>query len=271
MEKMNDLRDLLKHEIADLHSAEEQIINAMPSMIENANNQSLKQSLERHLRITEQQLKRIEQIHNKLEGKKQESKGLWSRLTQQKHECKGMKGIIEEGEKVLGEDMDPDVKDAAIIASCQKIEHYEICGYGTAKAYAEELNMPDIAEALSKTLNEEYEADLLLSDLAEGRINKEAEGKSTSRGTRTTSSREKVRSEEYEMEMASGARTSGGANRGTTRSESENNRGTRSSAAGKRSNASTKGRGASTTPRTSSGSRNPRGNTSRSSSNGRSR
>ncbi|HEY0750690.1 MAG TPA: ferritin-like domain-containing protein [Chitinophagaceae bacterium] len=264
MEKMNDLRDLLKHEIADLHSAEEQIINAMPSMIENASDPNLKQSLERHLRITEQQLKRIEQIHTKLEGKKQEKQGLWSRLTQHSHECKGMKGIIDEGEKLMREDMDPDVKDAAIIASCQKIEHYEICGYGTAKAYAEELNLSDIVEALSKTLNEEYEADLLLSDLAENRVNKEAEGKSTSRGSRTTTSRERVRSEEYEMEMATNSRS----NKGNARGESDQSRGSRSSAADKKT--SSKGRGASTSSSKGSASRNPRGNT-RNSSNGRNR
>src|SRR5215213_3670931 len=86
-----------------------------------------------------------------------------------------MEGIIREGEKILGEPMEPQVVDAAIIACAQKIEHYEICGYGTARAYARELNLGDVAELLEQTLNEEYEADDLLTDLAVGRLNEKAQ------------------------------------------------------------------------------------------------
>lgn len=244
MEKMNDLRDLLKHEIADLLSAEEQIIKALPAMIENANDTNLRQSLEQHLRVTEQQLKRVEQIHNKLEGKKQESKGLWTRLTNAKHECKGMKGIIQEGEKLMNEDMDPEVKDAAIIAACQKVEHYEICGYGTAKAYAEELGLTEIARELDKTLKEEYEADLLLSDLAEARVNKEAESGGNSDRRRQGSSA-RVPREEMEMEMASSSRgnrssDSSGGNGRSTSSTGRSGTGNTRSSSGNRSNTSSK-------------------------------
>lgn len=242
MEKMNDLTDLLKHEIADLHSAEEQIIKALPAMIENASDSNLKKSLEKHLRITEQQFKRIDQVHKKLEGgKKQGNKGLWSRLMESKHECVGMKGILQEGEKIMNEDMDPEVKDAAIIASCQKVEHYEICGYGTAKAYAEELNLRDIALELDRTLQEEYDADLILSDLAESRINQEAEARPGSGSDdRRSAKSERVRREEREMELAAASRS----NRSAGRDDSGNRRtpATSRSKGGNNSNSSTGGR-----------------------------
>src|SRR5215213_7270553 len=87
-----------------------------------------------------------------------------------------MEGIIREGKKVLDEPMEPKVVDAAVVACAQKIEHYEICGYGTARAYARELNLREVADLLEQTLNEEYEADDRLTELAVGRLNEEAEG-----------------------------------------------------------------------------------------------
>ena len=132
MEKMNDLKDLLKHEVQDLYSAEEQIITALPEMVEKAKNPDLKKALQNHLKVTKQQLSRLEQVLNMLGDPEEriENKGLLSRLFKSRQVCKGMQGLIEEGNKVLAEDMHPDVMDAAIIASAQKIEHYEICGYG---------------------------------------------------------------------------------------------------------------------------------------------
>ena len=183
MEKMIDLKDLLKHEVLDLYSAEEQIIKAMPAMIEKAKDSTLKKALEEHLRITEKQKTRLDKIKQKLgEGEKSddngsgEGKGFFSSLFGGgSQKCKGMEGLITEGEKVMGEKMTPEVLDAAIIASAQKIEHYEICGYGTARAFARELNMGEVAELLEETLKEEYEADDRLTDLAVGRLNEEAE------------------------------------------------------------------------------------------------
>ena len=186
MEKLIDLRDLLKHELMDLYSAEEQIIEAMPSMIENANNDKLKTTLREHLKITEKQKTRLEEIQKLLgeseggadTGAGTENKsGFISRLFggSGAQKCKGMEGLISEGEKIMGEDMTPEVLDAAIIASAQKIEHYEICGYGTARAYARELNLGEVAEKLEQTLNEEYSADDLLTDLAVGKVNVKAE------------------------------------------------------------------------------------------------
>lgn len=230
---MNDLRDLLRHEIQDLVSAEDQIIKAMPAMIQKAKNPELKKALKDHQRITEQQRARLDQVMQHLEGGMQEggsneSKGLFSRLMSRRHVCKGMEGILEEGERIMREDMNPEVMDAAIIASAQKVEHYEICGYGTAKAYARELNLTEVERLLDQTLNEEYNADDLLTQLAVGRLNREAESSggarsrtaaagqsgmtSRSEGGRATS-REKSRIDEPEMEMARGNRTSGAGSR----------------------------------------------------------
>ena len=177
MEKMNDLKDLLKHEIQDLYSAEEQIIAALPTMIEKAKNPELKKSLQDHLRVTKQQLSRLEQVQTQLGNKTEngsETKGLLSRLFKSRQVCRGMQGLIEEGNKVMGEDMHPDVLDAAIIACAQKIEHYEICGYGTARTFARELGMEKAAQLLEQTLNEEKEADQTLTGIAESSINMSA-------------------------------------------------------------------------------------------------
>lgn len=179
MEKMINLRDLLVHEVHDLYSAEEQIIGALPKMIEKAGNNQLKKALQDHLKVTEKQKDRLDEVKRLLlteeENEKGNGRGLFGLFGGGAHKCKGTQGLIEEGEKIMSEDMTPEVLDAAIIASAQKIEHYEICGYGTARAYARELNLGDVAELLEETLNEEYEADDLLTDLAVGRLNEEAQ------------------------------------------------------------------------------------------------
>ncbi len=202
MEKMIDLRDLLRHEIMDLYSAEEQIIEAMPAMIENAQNPTLTKLLRDHLKVTEGHLERLKRVQEMMgevteESESGENKGLFSRLFggggSGSQKCRGMEGLITEGQKVMAEDMNTEVKDAAIIAAAQRIEHYEICGYGTARAYARELMLEDIAMLLEETLNEEYEADDLLTQLALGRINEEARtgenrGRGGSSGNRAGSS-----------------------------------------------------------------------------------
>src|SRR5688500_14019358 len=161
--KMNSLSNLLAHEIVDLYSAEEQIIEALPKMVEKAQNQDLKKALNQHLKVTEQQRKRLEKIHKLLQQEDDSSEE-----EPGDSECMGMKGLIEEGEKAMEEEMEPDVMDAAIIASCQKIEHYEISGYGTACAFARELGLTEVEKLLQQTLDEEYLADDLLTDLAVG-------------------------------------------------------------------------------------------------------
>jgi ferritin-like metal-binding protein YciE len=230
MEKMNDLRDLLKHEIEDLQSVEDQILEALPQMIDKANNPDLKKALQEHLQVTQQHKSRLEKIMkdvasgNESNGKKKGFLGIFGG----KQECKGMKGIIEEGQKIMNADISPEALDAAIIASAQKVEHYEICGYGTARTFAKELGMEQVARQLEQTLNEEYEADDLLTSLAIMGINEEAE---TSEGTSSASSRgrssgrvKEKASREMEMEPVSSNRT-----RSSGRSQSGSNSNNQSS------------------------------------------
>ena len=177
MEKMRDLRDLLIHELADLRSAEEQIIEAMPQMIGKALNPQLRQSLEQHLQITHGQLARLEQAQRMLGDHNADDNrsGLLSNLFGSGTHCKGMEGLIDEGQKVMGEDMNPEVMDAAIISCAQKIEHYEICGYGTARAFARQLGLTEVERLLEQTLDEEHQADELLTSMALNSVNLMAE------------------------------------------------------------------------------------------------
>lgn len=189
MEKMRDLRDLLTHEVADLYSAEQQIIEAMPQMIEKANNPQLRQALEQHLQVTRNQLDRLTQVQSILGNKEQNNSdgGLLDNLFGSGVKCKGMEGLIDEGQKVLAENMSPEVKDAAIIACSQKIEHYEICGYGTARAYARQLGLTEAERLLEQTLDEEHQADELLTSMALNSVNLMAETSGGSTGTQYNS------------------------------------------------------------------------------------
>jgi ferritin-like metal-binding protein YciE len=178
MEQLLNLRHLLKHEIEDLYSAEEQIIEALPMMVEKATTPELKKSLEEHLRVTKEQKKRLDKVQQLLlKGEDEEPQSSKSFLEKifGSTKCKGMEGLITEGEKMLKADMDSQVRDAAIIASAQKIEHYEISGYGTARAFANQLSLAEIERLLQTTLNEEYKADDILSVLALKKVNASAE------------------------------------------------------------------------------------------------
>lgn len=184
MEKMRDLRDLLTHEVADLNSAEQQIIEAMPLMIEKANNPQLRQALEQHLQVTRNQVDRLTQVQSILgERQKDSDDGILSNLFGSGVKCKGMEGLIEEGQKVMNENMSPEVMDAAIIACAQKIEHYEICGYGTARAYARQLGLTEAERLLEQTLDEEHQADELMTSMALNSVNLMAETSGGSTGT----------------------------------------------------------------------------------------
>ena len=195
MEPMINLSDLLKHEILDLYSAEEQIIEALPGMIDKAKNPELKKALREHLKVTQEQKRRLDKVKELLGEKTEDGKkkGFFSRLFGGGGEkCKGMEGLISEGQKIMKADITDEALDAAIIASAQKIEHYEICGYGTAKAFARELNLPATEQLLTQTLNEEYTADDLLTALAVGKLNTVAENASESANRRRrNSSRDK--------------------------------------------------------------------------------
>jgi ferritin-like metal-binding protein YciE len=177
MEQMNDLKALLRHDVQMLRSAEEQIIEALPAMIATAHNPVLKQGLEHHLRVTEIQLDRIDQVRHMI-GADEESVTRYSGVLANLMggtKCKGMEGIIEEGQKIMAENLSPEVKDAAIVGGSQKIEHFEIAAYGTARTYAEQLGMHNVAMMLQQTLDEEYEADRMLTAMAVAGINQQAE------------------------------------------------------------------------------------------------
>lgn len=176
MDNMNHLRDLLRYDVRHLVSAEEQIIEAMPAMIAKATNPALKQALEQHLRITETQRTRLTQVQRHLGGDNDDNdEGIFSGLFGSGAKNKGMDGLIEEGQKVMAVDMDAAVMDAAIIGCAQKIEHYEIACYGTARTYARQLGFTEVTQLLEQTLEEERMADEMLTNLAVSDVNLRAE------------------------------------------------------------------------------------------------
>ncbi len=160
--EIDNLRKLYVEELKDLHSAERQIIQALPKMAKKATNPRLKASFEEHLEVTRMQVERLDRIFERI-GKSAKGK-----------KCKAMEGLIEEGKEMMEEDMEPEVMDAALIAAAQRIEHYEIAGYGTVRTYAQVLGEKEDARLLQQTLNEEGETDKKLTQLAESSINIEA-------------------------------------------------------------------------------------------------
>jgi ferritin-like metal-binding protein YciE len=161
--KLNSLRDLYVEQLQDLYSAETQLVKAMPKMHQAASNAELKQAFQRHLSQTEQQVQRLEQIFQQL-GKKPGG-----------HTCKAMEGLIKEGDEMIKMKGDPDVIDAGLIAAAQRVEHYEIAGYGCVRTYANQLGDQQGAMLLQQTLDEEGMTDKLLTQIAEQVINIEAE------------------------------------------------------------------------------------------------
>ncbi len=179
MDKITDLQELLKHELNDLYSAEVQLVDALPKMVEKAANPELKKAFGDHLKVTKVQQKRLESIQAFFNMETvTETKGFFANLFKSKEgeqHCKAMEGLIKEAQSLMNEDMEPEVMDAALIAAAQKIEHYEISSYGTARAYATQLGFTKVYDLLTETLNEEYAADDSLTALAVGKINISAE------------------------------------------------------------------------------------------------
>jgi ferritin-like metal-binding protein YciE len=157
-----NLQDLYVDQLRDLHSAENQILKALPKMIGKTTHPELKSALQEHQKITEKQVERLEMIFSEL-GERPGG-----------HKCKGMEGLLEEGEEALTDFTDGDVLDAAIIASAQRVEHYEMAGYGTVRSMANMLGFDKHADLLQTTLKEEGEADHKLSALAERVVNIDA-------------------------------------------------------------------------------------------------
>ena len=156
---LQTLKDLYIHELKDLFSAEQQIVKALPKMAKAASNKELVAGFQEHLEQTKQHAQRLEQI---LSSHKQTTRG---------PKCKGMEGVVSEGAEMIEEEADVEVKDAGLIAAAQRVEHYEMAGYGTARTYAELLGDKEGAKLLALTLEEERQTDQKLSQLAKSAIN----------------------------------------------------------------------------------------------------
>jgi ferritin-like metal-binding protein YciE len=163
MAELMDLNDLLVEQLKDLYNAEGQLLKALPKMAKAATNEELKQAFENHLAETEEHISRLEQVFESI-GEKAKGKT-----------CAAMKGLVEEGKEIMEEDASDEVLDAGLIAAAQRIEHYEIAGYGTVRTWAESLGHSEAAKLLQQTLDEEGKTDKLLTEIAESHVNQMAE------------------------------------------------------------------------------------------------
>ena len=163
MATVDSLKSLLVEQVKDLYDAEKRLTKAIPKLAKASTNEELQTALREHLDETETQVSRLEQVFELLDERPKAKP------------CEGMKGLIEEGDEHAKEDYDDDdLRDAMIIGSAQRVEHYEIAGYGTAIAHARLLGLDDVVELLESTLEEEKAADVKLTEIAESVVNLEA-------------------------------------------------------------------------------------------------
>ena len=162
MASLESLDDLLQDELRDMYDAEKQLTKALPKMAKNATSEELKQAFEEHLSQTEQHVERLEQAFEQLD------------IPARSKKCEGMKGLIAEGQEMMSEADDDATRDAVMIASAQKIEHYEIASYGSARTWANQLGKSEVASLLEETLEEEKETDQRLTTIAESMVNPQA-------------------------------------------------------------------------------------------------
>jgi len=160
--KLESLKELLVDELKDLYSAENMLVKALPKMAKAASSPELKAAFEEHLEETRGQVDRLVTVFEQLDASPKGKK------------CKAMEGLIEEGSEVIEAEGDESVKDAALICAAQKVEHYEMAGYGCARTFAQLLGLDDVADLLQETLDEEGNADKKLTEIAETAINVEA-------------------------------------------------------------------------------------------------
>lgn len=163
---MELLRELLTEELKDLLSAENQLVKALPKMAKAAKDEELKSAFQEHLEQTKEHVERLKQIFDKLEEKPRAKT------------CKGMVGLVEEGQEAIteGKQKEDAAADLALIGAAQRVEHYEIAAYGTARAIAEQMERQDIVKLLSQTLDEEEKADHLLTECAQPLLEQAAQG-----------------------------------------------------------------------------------------------
>jgi ferritin-like metal-binding protein YciE len=154
--EINSLQDVLVEQLADLRSAETQLLEALPKMAHAAAHDELREAFEHHLGETRDHVARLEEIFGQLG------------IAVPTEHCEGMEGLLREGEQVIAASGNPAAKDAALIAAAQRVEHYEIAAYGTARTLADELDFDDAEELLDQTLDEEAQADKLLTKIATG-------------------------------------------------------------------------------------------------------
>jgi len=174
--EMSNLQDLLVENLKDLYSAETQMLKALPKVAKKVENEQLREALTMHVKETEQQVKRLEQVLGQM-GEKPGGK-----------KCHGMEGLLEENKEMMEEDAEPEVMDAGLIVGCQKAEHYEIAGYGSAVTFAKLLGNQEAARLLAQSLDEEERADKKLTQIAETTINVEAADSSDDAEEATTRS-----------------------------------------------------------------------------------
>jgi len=160
--KVTTLDELLEDELKDIYSAETQLIEALPTMAQAAESKDLRAAFEKHLEQTRTHAQRIEEICSDL------------KTTPSGKNCAGMEGLIKEGDEIIHGDAESEPKQAALIGAAQRVEHYEIAAYGTARAHARQLGYLKAVELLSQTLEEEKEADKQLTKVAENRVNVKA-------------------------------------------------------------------------------------------------
>jgi len=160
--ELNSMEDLLVNQLDDLYDAEKRLTDALPKMAEAASSVSLRNAFTTHLQQTRDHIGRLDVAFRRL-GR-----------TPGHETCQAMKGLISEGDAVIRAKGDPSVKDAALIAAAQRVEHYEISGYGSARTFAQKLGYRDIADLLQATLQEESATDKLLTEIAEQQVNVKA-------------------------------------------------------------------------------------------------
>lgn len=160
---LESLRDLYVDHIQDLYSSEQQILDALPKMIDKASHTKLRDGFAQHLEQTRRHVVRLEQIARRLDEKPDGKT------------CKGMAGVLKEGSEVVKEDGDQDVLDAALIAAAQRVEHYEMAAYGCARTFAQALGFDEDADLLQQTLDEEGETNKKLTQIAESVVNPDAQ------------------------------------------------------------------------------------------------
>jgi ferritin-like metal-binding protein YciE len=152
----NSLKDVLQEQLEDLHSAETQLVGALPKMAQAASSEPLREAFQNHLEETREHVRRVDEALGELG------------ISSPTEVCKGMQGLIAEGEEIISMSGDPLAKDAALIAAAQRVEHYEIAAYGTARQIADDCGLDGIKDLMDQTLDEESQADKLLTKIATG-------------------------------------------------------------------------------------------------------